>query len=86
MNKDKLSPKINKHLFPLFQANTILKYKDKLVEIAQKKIEIIENDLPCSHADDIPSYHLGQTHKQAIFVPQKCNIQPMKQDVCDGYD
>ena len=36
MNKDKLSPKINKHLSPLFQANIILKYKDKLVKIAQK--------------------------------------------------
>ena len=52
----------------------------------RSKIQIIDNDLPCSHADDIPSYHLGQTHKQAIFVPQKCNIQPMKQGVCDGYD
>ena len=36
MNNDNLSPKINKHLSPLFQANTILKYKDKLVKIAQK--------------------------------------------------
>ena len=54
MNNDKLSPKINKHLFPLFQANTILKYKDKLVEIAQKKIEIIENDLPCRWYSKLP--------------------------------
>ena len=37
------------------------------------------------HVDENPMFCLGQTHKQAFYVPHLCSIQPVKQGFCDGY-